>query len=237
LSQIASGGFFDEWSIYDEILARNYMHHDDIFHDVRQFLADRFGEAPFTILDLGCGSARHLAHALQGRTVQRYVGYDISTVALSHAARNLAALNCRIDLLHGDLLDGVKADGEKFDVIFTSFALHHLSTPQKDDFLTAASRRLERNGALILIDTMRDDDEDRASYLGRYCAWLGSRCATLSSEARELLIAHIRANDFPESARDLEQMATLAGFDSPIQLNRFRWHRAWLLGRAADNTL
>ncbi|HEX2931501.1 MAG TPA: class I SAM-dependent methyltransferase [Candidatus Binatia bacterium] len=237
MSKNGPGNFFDEWSIYDEILAHNYMHHDDIFRDVRRFFADRYGETPFTILDLGCGSARHLAQALQGRAVKRYVGYDISTVALSHAARNLAALNCPVDLRHGDLLDGVKADGEKFDVIFTSFALHHLSAQQKDAFLAAASQTLKRDGTLMLIDTMREDDENRVDYLERYCVWLGSRCATLSPQAQELLFAHVRANDFPESARDLEQMATRAGFCLPIQLNRFRWHRAWLLDRAADNTL
>src|SRR5262245_49883977 len=212
------------------------MHHDDIFRDVRRFLADRFGEAPFTILDLGCGSARHLTQALQGRTVRRYVGYDISTVALSHAARNLAALNCPVDLRHGDLLDGVRGGDEKCDVIFTSFALHHLSTPQKHDFLTAAYRTLKHNGMLMLIDTMRDDDEDRASYLERYCAWLGSQCTTLSPQSQELLFAHVRANDFPERACELEQMATRAGFGPPTQLNRFRWHRAWLLNKAAERT-
>jgi cyclopropane fatty-acyl-phospholipid synthase-like methyltransferase len=165
------------------------------------------------------------------------VGYDISTVALSHAARNLAALNCPVDLRHGDLLDGDEADGEKFDVIFTSFALHHLSAQQKDAFLAAASQTLERDGLLLLIDTMRDDDENRALYLERYCAWLGSRCATLSPESQELLFGHIRASDFPETAWELEQMATRAGFGPPIQLNRFRWHRAWLLERAAGPIL
>src|SRR5687767_14511808 len=53
--------FFDEWSIYDQILTHNYMYHDDIFADVRRFLADRYGDEPFNIIDLGCGSARHLA--------------------------------------------------------------------------------------------------------------------------------------------------------------------------------
>jgi SAM-dependent methyltransferase len=129
-----ANNFFDEWSIYDQVLDRNYMYHDEIFRDVKRVLADRYETRPFVLLDLGCGSARHLARALQGRSVSRYVGYDLSDVALAHARRNLTGLGCPVDLRRGDLLDGLRTGVEKFDVIFTSFALHHLATAQKATF-------------------------------------------------------------------------------------------------------
>ncbi|TMB67531.1 MAG: hypothetical protein E6J54_19950, partial [Deltaproteobacteria bacterium] len=75
--------FFDEWSIYDQVLDHNYMFHDEIYRDVQRVLADRYGNRPFTLLDLGCGSARHLRRALEGRSVSRYLGYDLSVAALS----------------------------------------------------------------------------------------------------------------------------------------------------------
>ena len=56
------------------------------------FLPTRYESRPFVLLDLGCGSARHLARALQGRSVSRYVGYDLSDVALAHAGRNLTGI-------------------------------------------------------------------------------------------------------------------------------------------------
>src|SRR5262252_6717458 len=124
----AGEDFFHEWSIYDQVLDHNYMHHDEIYRDVQQFLADRYDYVPFALLDLGCGSARHLARALQGRSVSRYVGYDLADTALTEAARNLAGLDCPVELHKGDLLSGLKARAEKFDVIFTSFALHHLAS-------------------------------------------------------------------------------------------------------------
>ena len=34
---------------------------DEIYGDVRRILADRYENQPFVLLDLGCGSARHLA--------------------------------------------------------------------------------------------------------------------------------------------------------------------------------
>jgi SAM-dependent methyltransferase len=172
VTNTATENFFDEWTIYEQILARNYMHHDDIFRDVEHFLADRYGNSSFSLLDLGCGSARHVALALQGRSVSLYVGYDLSDVALAHAARNLAVPKFPVDLFRGDLLDGVRTGGETFDVIFSSFALHHLSSVQKAEFFQSAHERLDEGGVLLLIDTMRDDGEERANYLDRYCSWL-----------------------------------------------------------------
>jgi SAM-dependent methyltransferase len=88
--------FFDEWSIYDQVLDHNYMYHDEIYRDVKRLLADRYEKRPFVLLDLGCGSARHLARALQGRSVSRYVGYDLSDVALAHAQSNRLGLPGRL---------------------------------------------------------------------------------------------------------------------------------------------
>ena len=94
----SAANFFDEWSIYDQILTHNYMYHDEIFEDVRHFLAARYDNTPFNILDLGCGSALHLARALENRSVSGYLGYDLSDAALAHAESNLKFLNCAVEL-------------------------------------------------------------------------------------------------------------------------------------------
>ncbi len=231
VSKTSAGDFFDEWSIYDQILTHNYMHHDEIFEDVKHFLAERYGNTPFNILDLGCGSALHVARALKGRSLSGYLGYDLSDTALVHAKRNLRSLDCPVELRRGDLLDGVKGSSESFNVIFSSFALHHLSSVQKAEFFAAAYRRLSRHGICLVIDTMRDDDEDRSTYLDRYCAWLGSRCTSLSSEALEHVSAHIRTNDFPENDKELEEMAVRAGFARKIEISRYQWHHGWCFSK------
>src|SRR5688572_10609704 len=164
-SMAVANNFFDEWSIYDQVLDHNYMHHDEIYRDIERILADRYEKQPFALLDLGCGSARHLARALKGRSVSRYVGYDLADVALAHAARNLTGLGCAFELRQGDLLEGARAAGEKFDVVFTSFALHHLAAAEKSTFFQSAYRQLNEEGMLLLIDTARDAGEDREIYL------------------------------------------------------------------------
>lgn len=110
------GGFFDAWLLYDRVLDNNYMFHDEIYQDVQCLIADRYAERPFALFDLGCGSARHLARALEGSSICRYIGYDLSHIALAHATRNLAGLSCPIELHHGDLLESLKASGERFDL-------------------------------------------------------------------------------------------------------------------------
>jgi SAM-dependent methyltransferase len=227
----SAANFFDEWSIYDQILTHNYMYHDEIFEHVRHFLAARYDNTPFNILDLGCGSALHLARALENRSVSGYLGYDLSDAALAHAESNLKFFNCAVELHCGDLLDGVRDSAGTVDVIFSSFALHHLSSTQKAEFFAAAYRRLSRHGIFLVIDTMRHDDEDRATYLDRYCAWLGSRCKTLSPEALKHLFAHIRANDFPENDNELEAMAVRAGFARKVEVSRYQWHHGWCFSK------
>src|SRR3990172_4122349 len=234
MKAVVGKNFFDEWSVYDQVLDHNYMHHDEIFRDVGRFFAERFDDRPFTLLDLGCGSARHLARALKGRSISRYIGYDLSDVALAHATRNLNGLGCAVELHEGELLQGLRASGEEFDVIFTSFALHHLATAEKEMFFQSAYERLRNDGILLLVDTMREEGEERPVYLDRYCAWLRFRCKTLAPATLDLLCDHIRGNDFPETAATLSAMATRAGFGRGEEITRMGWHHTWCFDRKQD---
>jgi SAM-dependent methyltransferase len=225
VTQTPKENFFDAWTIYEEVLERNYMFHDQIYRGVQHFLANRYGTRLFTILDLGCGSARHLAEALRGRSVREYVGYDLSAEALDQARINLAGLGCPFELRHGEILDGLKASSDAVDLIFCSFALHHLSSADKLSFFKSAYRRLTENGQLLLIDTTREEDENLPIYLDRYCGWLRAEWKALSPAALDAICAHIRNNDFPETLSALQVMATDAGFAQGIEIDRFRWHR------------
>ena len=232
MTNAVNNDFFDEWSVYDHVLNQNCMHHDEIYQDVRRSIAERYARQDFTVLDLGCGSARHLVQALRGRSIHRYIGYDLSDVALAHAAKNLAALGAPIELRQGDLLNGLNLETEQFDLIFSSFALHHLSAERKAVFFQSAYPRLRDTGMLLIIDTMRDDGEDRQVYLDRYCSWLSAECKTLSADALDLLFAHIRRNDFPETTALMAAIASDAGFHAPVEVSRVRWHHAWRFDRS-----
>ena len=224
MTKIAKENFFDAWAIYEEVLRRNYMFHDEIYRDVQQFLKNGYGPRPFTILDLGCGSARHLSQALRGSSVKSYVGYDLSAEALREAQRNLAAIDCPVDLHHGDLLEGLRASDKQVDLIFASFALHHLSSDEKAAFFELAYAKLGAKGTLLLIDTMRDENENLKTYLDRYCAWMRAEWKTLSPQAMDAICDHVRDNDVPETPSVLRDMAACAGFARGVEINRFRSH-------------
>jgi SAM-dependent methyltransferase len=230
----ASGeNFFDAWAIYQEVLDRNYMFHDEIYEGVGQFFAGRYGNRPFSLLDLGCGSARHLAKALGGRSVKAYAGYDLSAQALAHARINLAVLGCPVELCQGDLLEGLRASEDSIDLIFCSFALHHLSSTDKSSFFQSACRRLNEHGMLLVIDTMRAEDENLPVYLDRYCAWVRATWRALSPQELGALCDHVRNNDLPETPSTLCSMAVDGGFAQGIELDHFGWHHTFFFEKKA----
>jgi SAM-dependent methyltransferase len=157
--------FFNAWRIYDRALDLNYMFHNEIYRDVASLIKKRYGARSFSIFDLGCGSARHFAAALQGCTVSYYTGYDLSDIALEEAHRNLTSLGCSLEFKQADFCEGLKTGEGKADLIFSSYALHHLMSPAKERFFQLAHQRLAEQGMLLLIDVAREENEDRATYL------------------------------------------------------------------------
>lgn len=221
-------GFFDAWSLYDSILDRNYMFHDEIYGALTEFLRARFGTAPFTMLDLGCGSARHLAPALRGLTLSHYTGWDLSGTALAHARRNLTPLGCALDLRQGDLREALQPGQPRVDLVFSSFALHHLDTADKARFFAESRTRLAPGGELVLIDTSMDPGQARGPYLEQYVRWVREDWTALPAEAVREIETHVRGNDFPETEAVLAGLAARAGYGTPRRLCRHRWHGAWV---------
>ncbi|MDO9105628.1 MAG: class I SAM-dependent methyltransferase [Methylovulum sp.] len=215
--------FFDTWVIYRSIVAHNNMFHREIYADVAEFLAG-LGDG-FSMLDLGCGDAACLAPVLAGAAIMEYRGVDLSETALQLAAKNLAALPCPVSLQQTDLLQALHENPTQYDVIFSSFAVHHLSLPQKTAFFRAAHSRLNHNGRLLLIDTVRAEGEDLPAYLHAYCQWIDKDWIGITPEEKAVACEHIMEYDFPENMSTLSAISAQAGFTSCCQLNQYRWHR------------
>ena len=142
--------FFTMWAIYKKVLTNNYFHHNQIYQAVSTLLAERFEQQPFTLLDLGCGDASFLTQALQGKAIKLYRGYDLSDPALILAAKNIATLNCKTELINIDFMTGMRQTNTKFDIIFISFALHHLTLKEKTEFFHLANNSLTENGLSLI---------------------------------------------------------------------------------------
>jgi len=132
------GEFFNAWAIYRKVLSNNYMHHREIYQAITDLLAEQWESRPFKLLDLGCGDASFLAPTLQGRSIQHYMGFDLSAPALALAAENIAPLDCKAELINIDFMEGLAQTHEHFDIVFTSYALHHLTQEEKAEFFRLA---------------------------------------------------------------------------------------------------
>ena len=235
MNKVAVDDFFAAWSIYDRVVDLNYMFHDEIYRGIATLLMERFAARPFSILDLGCGSAQHFAKALQGRRISHYLGYDLSEIALGQARRNLAPLNCPVEFKQADFFEGLRAGDDKYSLIFSSYALHHLTSSDKGRFFQIARERLTAGGLLLLIDIAREENEDRATFLLNYCAWIQSNWNNLPQQALDLIFNHIRQCDFPEPDDALHAMAEKGGFVRGVNVARFLWHRMWIFD--SDHTI
>jgi cyclopropane fatty-acyl-phospholipid synthase-like methyltransferase len=220
------------WDIYQKVVAADYMFHREIGADVRRELRARIAGQPFWFLDLGCGDAATLVPVLEGLAVARYKGVDLSETALALANKNLATLPCTVELIHGDLSTTLTEDTASYDVIYSSFALHHLPTHEKADFFHRAAQHLDGAALLLLVDVVRKEDESLQAYLSHYCDWLRSSWTSLDTHEMDLACDHVVNNDLPEPFTVLQAQALAAGFGKTRQVACYNWHQVLCVTRA-----
>jgi SAM-dependent methyltransferase len=218
------GNFFDVWDTYQKVVSGDYMFHREIGAALNKLLHARFGGRSFSILDLGCGDAATLGPVLEGLAVRRYKGVDLSEAALALATENLKALSGPVDLAKEHILAAL-AEDVRYDVIYSSFVLHHLPTAQKAEFFQLAAQRLEKGGLLLLVDVVREEDETLDVYHQHYCAWLRDRFTTLNEDEKDFTCDHIVNNDLPDTFSVLHAQARAAGLEIAAGGPQFSWHR------------
>ena len=226
-----SGEIFDVWDTYKKVVVEDFMFHRAISDEVERGLKSRFGDRPYSLLDLGCGDASVFAPILRRAPPASYRGVDLSDTALTLAAANLKSLPCPVALAHGDMLsalDGAAA----YDAIHSSFVLHHLSTEEKAEFFRRAARALTPGGMILLVDTTRDENETRDDYLRHYFSWIDSDWAGLSAIERDAIIEHISTSDWPEPLSLLDEQARAAGLRRLPGDIKHRWHLLMRFERA-----
>lgn len=207
--------FNENWQIYQKILQNNYMEHREIYSVLHEFLVHRV-QKPFQLLDLGCGDAGNTVSALIGTSIQSYYGIDLSQVAIALALNNLAAIPCPKTLIEGDFTALVpqllNTQQKCFDIILASFSLHHLKLKQKDNLMDQLFQLLNSDGVLLLIDLVRQEAEERNTYIDRYSKTMYQDWTALTPQEVSSLETHMTSSDFPETQKTLQQLALKHGF-------------------------
>lgn len=204
-------GFFDRWQLYKKVMDNNYLHHLETYAILHDFLSSHF-KNPFSIIDLGCGDASFMAHALQHTKVWKYAGVDISRIALEMARKSMASLDCEKLFLNQDLIAFMNRCHHDADIIWMGLSFHHLSLAEKDSFVSRCNRALTKGGFLMVFDPVMRDYEGRDEFLNRWWDLNQRDWRALSVRERQSLRQHVFLSDFPESLNTFMEMGKENGF-------------------------
>lgn len=219
-----SGDIFHVWETYRRVVEADFMAHRAVADEVEAALCEGFPGRACTLLDLGCGDAGVFAPVLERVTPARYRGVDLSGTALRLAAENLAGVACPVELAENDILSEL-ARKTRYDVIHSSFVLHHLATPDKGEFFRRAARRLAPGGVLLLTDTVREEGEGIEAYLDHYCGWIEADWRGLTRAGKDAIYDHIRSSDRPDPLSTLDGLAKDARLRRLDGNGKHGWHR------------
>ncbi|MGV7221336.1 MAG: class I SAM-dependent methyltransferase [Nitrospinales bacterium] len=209
--------YFDRWHVYRVVIENDYMAHREIHDALRESLRAQNKEA-FSVLDLGCGDGSLIARTLDGLPVSKYIGVDLSSVALGEARKNFALLSTPCELVQKEFGEYLtEQETPNIDVILAGFALHHYSNEKKAQFFYDCFDKLNAGGSLYLYDIFCRPGETREEYFQSYCEILNRTWTELSPVDKSSTCEHIRNSDYPVQYKTLAEYAEAAGFTCPSE--------------------
>lgn len=147
----------NEWTKPEHALA--YL---DRMHDIPHRSAGEatlLSEVPVTsrrILDLGCGNGHLLGLLLAHCPDATGVGLDLSTTMLEQSRRRFAA--DRVSFVHHNM-DQSLPDLGAFDVVASSFAIHHCTDPRKRELYAEIWQLLDPLGVFANLEHVASPNE------------------------------------------------------------------------------
>lgn len=203
--------FSDNWNVYQKIIANNYMLHKEFSSATMEALAQ--AAIPIkSVLDLGCGDAQLIAKDLATINIDAYTGYDLSEAALAQAEHFLQNLPAKKSLCLGRMENLLASSKEYWDLIYSSYAIHHLSDEGKQEIMQEVYHHLNPSGLFIMIDVMRQHDQTREAYMDYYIGGIRKNWPGLEKREQDMIANHIHEYDYPAIESDLIAWARSIGF-------------------------
>lgn len=109
-----------------------------------------------SVLDLGCGDGRFIQELLRSHKLGKLVLLDGSRQMLESAEKRLpvhAGLNF-VEATFQELLNKDPMPGQKFDFIFSSLAIHHLTMEEKSNVYEYVYNHLSSDGHFLNYDVV-----------------------------------------------------------------------------------
>ncbi|XWK89704.1 MAG: class I SAM-dependent methyltransferase [Phormidium sp.] len=191
------------------------MKHQEIGDTLHHFLVNNFQNS-FNLLDLGCGDASLSAEVLSNTMNASYQGVDLSESALNIARTTMKTIPGEHSFVQNNFINVVtelaRNQTEKFDVILSSFSLHHLSSEEKDYLIGQLVQILKEKGVFILVDIVLKEQETRDNFLKRYLNYVLTEWNLITPEEYMVIENHITSSDFPETQETFQVLAKKHNF-------------------------
>ena len=180
---------------------RRYDTDMDLLHPNRHRMADvAFEVLPYdpsddlVALDLGIGTGFFTSRFLQKYPNATVIGADGSDAMIRLAGTRLRESRDRVRLVTARFedIDRTGVDRESLDVVFSSYALHHLAPSSKRRVLDAAVNRLKPDGWFLNADMVSSEHTDIEKIIQRIRA-RGIECRNAGADPRFADMATILA--------------------------------------------
>ena len=233
--QHAADMFLRSWQLYRKVIQHDYMYHREITAKVANYLACYAPAHQLILVDLGCGDASMALPLLPAIRFSKYIGCDLSESALAVAREQLDAQRISYQLFNEDMHTTIAhLEEASVDVVFSSFAMHHLDPLNKEEMVRQAYRILKPGGRFILVDVFREGQESRDETLTHYNQQIARGWMALNESEVAMIIDHSTHFDYPEPAEFYERCALSAGFSSAENLSRLTWHEVWVFSKCQE---
>ena len=143
---------------YDQFIQLAGINHSGALEAVCEMVRVK----PVSSLELGVGTGLLTQRLLERFPNARVTGVDGSSEMLAIGKRKLAAFGKRFTPIVSSFegCDWNRAAGRPYDLIVSSFALHHMDHAGYPDFFTGMLRLLRPGGQLLVADLVRTPHEN-----------------------------------------------------------------------------
>jgi ubiquinone/menaquinone biosynthesis C-methylase UbiE len=221
--------FTQNWNTYQKVVRSNYMLHEEFSALTFNYLELQSRESPLIMLDLGCGDGGILSKGLGKLKVDSYTGYDLSGIALSLCKEQLEPLGFPVHLREGKMEDLLQKEQNKFNLIYSSFAIHHLQDNEKKELIRSIYEHLVPGGRFLFIDVYRKPGATLEEYYNSYLSNVNKNWKSLETEEKNRIEDHIRNYDFPAYREQLEAWCIDSGFVVEDKPDLDHWHQVMVL--------
>jgi 2-polyprenyl-3-methyl-5-hydroxy-6-metoxy-1,4-benzoquinol methylase len=203
----ASAYFNENWMRYQSVLKHNTLYHREMIAALNGFLSEHYGDKAFDFVDVGCGDSSTVASVLADTSITTYIGIDAAKDVLKIAANNVTAIGCDTSFVADNMTTAIPNLASSVDIIYTSYAVHHLSLEDKFDFINSCKQQLKPNGVLLLVDGVLEHNQTREAWLDALRKRMGETIPDLSADELDFRMKHPSVDDFPESIETYSTMA------------------------------